>query len=148
MNASFRTAFWAMCLGLVVPMVLFVGTELTSGGRARHRPDRGIADQRGSLRDHWRKTGAKVAARKSPVQPSQLQPPERKANRRAEPPLPETTPPEIHKQPAVVLGPSLETDPAVSETVPDRRIPARTMADRPRVDILPEPETNLSWTLA
>jgi hypothetical protein len=29
MNASFRTAFWAMCLGFTVPMVLFVGVELT-----------------------------------------------------------------------------------------------------------------------
>ena len=63
MNASFRTAFWAMCRGLTVPMVLFVGVEMTSGGGLRKA---GMAAHlgRGSLRDHWKKTGDKVADRK------------------------------------------------------------------------------------
>jgi hypothetical protein len=36
MNHSFRTAFWAMCLGLTVPMLLFIGAELVSGNQ--HAP--------------------------------------------------------------------------------------------------------------
>ncbi|MGQ0636740.1 MAG: hypothetical protein ACT4QC_19185 [Planctomycetaceae bacterium] len=35
MNKSFRTAFWAMCLGLTVAMMLFVGVELTGGRPAK-----------------------------------------------------------------------------------------------------------------
>ena len=53
MNASFRTAFWAMCLGLTVPMMLFVGVELTSGGRtSANRKAAGVMGA-GSLQSHW-----------------------------------------------------------------------------------------------
>jgi len=53
MNASFRTAFWAMCLGLTVPMMLFVGVELTSGGRtSANRKAAGVMGA-GSLRSQW-----------------------------------------------------------------------------------------------
>lgn len=36
MNQPFRTAFWAMCLGLTLPMLLFIGAELVSGNQ--HAP--------------------------------------------------------------------------------------------------------------
>ncbi len=55
MNASFRTAFWAMCLGLTVPMVLFVGVELTTGSKARHATSLAAADRGISLRTHLAK---------------------------------------------------------------------------------------------
>ncbi|MFN0056712.1 MAG: hypothetical protein ACKV0T_31600 [Planctomycetales bacterium] len=51
MNASFRTAFWAMCLGITVPMMLFIGVELFSGtdSGAKAQPPAGS----GSLQAHW-----------------------------------------------------------------------------------------------
>lgn len=50
MNASFRTAFWAMCLGLTVPMMLLVGVEMTSHGRGA-RGALTAGNQGGSLRN-------------------------------------------------------------------------------------------------
>ena len=63
MNASFRTAFWAMCMGLTVPMVLLVGVELTSGGRAARKSSLPIADSSVSLRSQWEGAGSKHATR-------------------------------------------------------------------------------------
>ncbi len=140
MNTSFRTAFWAMCLGLIVPMVLYVGAEL-SGGRSQRRPDKALADHHGSLREYLQKVGPKTADRKSTGHQSPRQTASGTANRRAEPPRVEKPAPEDPKLPAVVLGPLLETDLTATEPARDRRIPARSLAGRPRVEILPEPET-------
>src|SRR6266478_483308 len=63
MNTSFRTAFWALCLGLTVPMVLFVGVELTSGGNAARKARLSAYDHRGSLRGYWEKSDPKRATR-------------------------------------------------------------------------------------
>ena len=52
MNASFRAAFWAMCLGLTVPMMLYVGVELTSGGRPTSKKVPG-SDRPDSLQAQW-----------------------------------------------------------------------------------------------
>ena len=62
MNASFRTAFWAMCLGLTVPMVLLVGVELTSGGRAARKSSLAAADSNASLRSQWASAGSNRAS--------------------------------------------------------------------------------------
>jgi type II secretory pathway component GspD/PulD (secretin) len=142
MNTSFRTAFWAMCLGLVVPMVLYVGAELS--GAPGRRNGKAISDRRGSLRDYLQKSDPKVAQQKRLSRSSRPKAPDEQANRRAEPPPSENATPPDREQPAVVLGPSLETEPVAIETesVEDRRIPARTMAGRPRVEILPEPQEN------
>jgi hypothetical protein len=43
MNSSFRTAFWAMCLGLAIPMGMFVVLEITSGGNAARMARRAAA---------------------------------------------------------------------------------------------------------
>ena len=65
MNKSFRTAFWAMCLGLTVPMVLFIGVELTPGGRAARKSILAANEYRGSLRGYWSQAQAKLAASES-----------------------------------------------------------------------------------
>src|SRR5579859_7767823 len=66
MNTSFRTAFWAMCLGLTVPMVLFIGVEMSPGGRAARKSSAAAADYRGSLRSFWAHPELRLAQTAAP----------------------------------------------------------------------------------
>src|SRR5262245_25753859 len=104
MNASFRTAFWALCLGLTVPMILFVGVELASGGRPARKSGVPAADRRRSLRDLWNRPAGKIASRKPASNP---QPHEDRLNAdRALQKRPSSKP----KEPTIVLGPLLEPE--------------------------------------
>jgi hypothetical protein len=67
MNASFRTAFWAMCLGFTVPMVLFVGVELTSGGKARQAVSASAGGREKSLRDKLDEDSGKNPRPRRPI---------------------------------------------------------------------------------
>jgi len=119
-------------------MVLFVGVEMTSGGRiARKGGLAGADDRRGSLRERWNKPATtKVATRQSPAKE-----PARKKNLQAQRAPHKKTSSE-REEPKVVLGPLLETDPAGSESeaVRDRRVPAFVAADRHKVEFLAEPD--------
>ena len=132
MNASFRTAFWAMCLGLTVPMVLLVGVELTSGGRASRRSSLAAADSNASLRSQWEGAALK-SARRDATRPTvkSRSPGRESAGRNAR---------DIAADGAVVLDPQLEVDPLVPEpdTAHDRHVRALVTGNRPRVDIVPE----------
>src|SRR5258708_3510853 len=134
MNASFRTAFWAMCLGLTVPMVLLVGVELTSGGRAARRSSLAAADSNASLRSQWAGAGSKRASRDEPAP--------RVSGKSGSPRRPVSgngAKPEI-TDPTVVLGPFLELDQAAAdpESGHDHRVPAVPTGNLPRVDIVPD----------
>src|SRR5262249_58838912 len=101
MNASFRTAFWALCLGLTVPMILFVGVELASSGRPAQQSGVPAADRRRSLRDLWKRPANKIASRRSGSKP-QSHEDKLKADRTVE-----KRPLSKSKEQAVVLGPLL-----------------------------------------
>ncbi|MBI3864182.1 MAG: hypothetical protein HY290_20045 [Planctomycetia bacterium] len=153
MNASFRTAFWALCLGLTVPMVLFVGVELASGGRARRAIAGSAADQKSSLRTRLSETdskanGSRIAAVTSNADREIFSGARASKNGLADGTLRDKVvldPPEV--DPAdlkIVLGPGVEADPAAigPATGRDRRVSASSVAEtRPRVQILPEIET-------
>ena len=64
MNASFRTAFWAMCLGLTVPMVLFIGVELMSPGSTSRKTAVAAADSNESLQSRLQTPAAKPVTRR------------------------------------------------------------------------------------
>jgi hypothetical protein len=154
MNASFRTAFWAMCLGLTVPMVLFVGVELTSGGRSARNSSLAASDHRGSLRSYWEKSESKIAKQDDP---SDSRPGTSKSSAETKPksdhvPLTITSraaPKKKHSreqdpetaEATVTLGPQLESDPTAVEsgTARDRRVPAVVTGNRPSVEILDDP---------
>src|SRR5262245_43750407 len=153
MNASFRTAFWALCLGLTVPMVLFVGVELTSGGNASRQAPLTAYDHRGSLRGYWQKADTTLAIR-APLA-------EAAKDRRGASPEPKAESPIQQRiiaqtlgqaspnrddaadssESTVVLGPQLESDPAAAEppSARDRRVPAVVTGIRPSIEILPDP---------
>lgn len=117
MNASFRTAFWALCLGLTVPMLLFVGVELTSGGHASRKTALANKDSRGSLRTQLeKKAGSKSSRTGDPELGS--------------PQLSLETEPDLA---GVVLDRELEPEqgPAAAEPQRDRRIPAFITGVRP-----------------
>lgn len=150
MNASFRTAFWAMCLGLTVPMVLFVGAELTPGGRAARKAALTAADRRGSLRLKWDEARAKLAAGQLPPADSPgPNPGQRGAAPTKSPALTQKSNREKtaseRRDPKVVLGPQLEPDQSLSdsESGHDRRVPAAVTTTRPRVEIIPEPGADI-----
>jgi hypothetical protein len=140
MNASFRTAFWAMCLGLTVPMMLFVGVELTSGGRTTANRKLATVISPGSLEKQWKtgeadgdapRPGAKTT--KAPRRPDA-------GGVRLEPRLePEAVLASDATNQGAILDPRIEPDPSlVEETTPARRrFPALSTAARPRVEIVP-----------
>src|SRR5262245_1503989 len=152
MNASFRTAFWALCLGLTVPMVLFVGVELTSGGNASRQAPLTAYEHRGSLRGYWQKVDPQLAIRAPhsatgtsnstvdlhpetpPRRPIFAQTPARSPSKRID--AAESS------DSKVVLGPQLESDPAGAEPplARDRRVPAMITGIGPSIEILPEPD--------
>jgi hypothetical protein len=140
MNASFRTAFWAMCLGLTVPMMLFVGVELTSGGRTSANRKLATVISPGSLEKQWKtgeaeggapRPGAKAtkAPRRADVAAVRLDP-------RLEP---ETALAADATNQGAILDPRIEPDPSLpEESAPARpRFPALPTAARPRVEIVP-----------
>ena len=135
MNASFRTAFWAMCLGLTVPMVLLVGVELTSGGRAARNSSLAAAVSNASLRSQWAIAGSKRASRDESAPRFS----EKSSSPRRHVPgndaKPET------RDPTVVLGPFLELDQAAAEPEFGTAAidnPAVATGSRPRADIIPD----------
>lgn len=73
MNGSFRTAYWTLCLGLTIPMLLFVAVELTTGEGETAREvaagKEGTASDRRSgealLSESRRKGSRKVSSRRS-----------------------------------------------------------------------------------
>src|SRR4029077_17278980 len=66
MNASFRTAFWAMCLGLMVPMVLFIGAEVIApGSTSRKAAAAAAADRIENLQTRLHVAAAKPSTRRS-----------------------------------------------------------------------------------
>jgi type IV pilus assembly protein PilQ len=153
MNASFRTAFWALCLGLTVPMVLFVGVELTSGGNASRQVPLSAYEHRGSLRGYWQNADPKLAIR-APLDDVATS----RSNSHVEPkPKSSVSPPIVAQTPTrtpskrddaaessdsnVVLGPQLELDPVTAEPTParDRRVPAMVTGIGPSIEILPDP---------
>src|SRR5579863_10373560 len=157
MNASFRTAFWAMCLGLTVPMVLFIGVELISPGSTGRKVAAAAGDRNESLQVRLHSTGAnpvkgpaRVASRDSGAVIGSRN--DKLTNLGADNPSSPDRPgspttSEI-SEPQVVLGPELESEqgptdsePATSEPGPDRRVPAVVAHTRPRVRIVPEIET-------
>jgi hypothetical protein len=144
MNASFRTAFWAMCLGLSVPMVLFVGVELTSGGRVP-RKSMAAAEQTGSR------------AKREAAQPGSTPRDLRNPNTAQIPS--DTSSPKlagdksssdgadnlVARDPAdakVFLDPEIEPETAPSEGGGghDRRIPAFVARRQQKRDTIPKPE--------
>ncbi len=147
MNASFRTAFWAMCLGLTVPMVLFVGVELTPGGRAARKSAQAASDRRGSLRLNWAHAGLKTPPdHASPADSTgeKSSHPVDKPTKIAAPPqksAPQKSIAELEGA-KIVLGPPESDQPAPDiESGRDKRVPA-AVTNRPRVEILPEPPAN------
>lgn len=126
MNASFRTAFWAMCLGLTVPMVLFVGVELTSGGRPSRKSVLTAADAREAPDRSSRKV---ERARSSP------QPPTDVGDLSNDGPRDST-------DARVVLDPEIEPDAMLPEAEPDKdhRIPAFIARNQQRPESIPKPE--------
>src|SRR5262245_18589212 len=156
MNASFRTAFWALYLGLTVPMVLFVGVELTSGGNASRQAPLSAYDHRGSLRGYWQKADTKLAIR-APLAEAKKDRPGSSPEPNGEFPIPpriiartlgQASPKRDNaadsSESRVVLGPQLESDPAAAEPPParDRRVPAVVTGIRPSMQILPDPGDN------
>src|SRR5437016_4172423 len=139
MNASFRTAFWALCLGLTVPMVLFVAARLTTHGLDRRAAAMASADRAGSLRTRL-ETGS---GKSSGGSGSALS----KSNGSTTPPRDQVVldPPEADPNDAqVVLGPGLELDPTAPDaaTSRDRRVPANSVAEtRPKVRAVPDIES-------
>ena len=153
MNASFRTAFWAMCLGFTVPMVLFVGVELTSGGRSpASKSALASVDHRGSLRAKWGRAESKLLAKKSttaqspgtsPAQTAKSPKPENGskpvASQHPRRPLSQQTPAAQPADPGVSLEGGIETEQLASDSHAehDRRVPAVATGDKPRAEILP-----------
>lgn len=145
MNASFRTAFWAMCLGITVPMVLFVCTRLASGSKAPHATPVAAAEKKTSLRTRLEKpagnssgldsaaghsTDGAEAESSNPGQKTAANGADSKGNVVLDPL--EVDP----ADPQVVLGPGLEPDPSTSH---NRRIPANSVAEtRPKIQVKPE----------
>ena len=136
MNASFRTAFWAMCLGLTVPMVLFIGVELISPGSTARKASVAAADRNASLQTRLQTAAAIPTNGRS--RPTGLDP---------------GTVTGARTTPQVVLGPELETEqspdrqsPSNSESGSDRRVPAVAAHTRPKLRVVPEieplPETD------
>jgi hypothetical protein len=112
MNASFRTAFWAMCLGFTVPMVLFVGVELASGGKARQPVSTSAGGREKSLRDKLAEDSGKnhrsrrsIESQKSPGDGSLPNRPDSTDNVHLDPL--EVDP----DYPIVTIDPRLESDP-------------------------------------
>ncbi|MGE5192131.1 MAG: hypothetical protein ACM3U2_06470 [Deltaproteobacteria bacterium] len=150
MNTSFRTAFWAMCLGLTVPMVLFVGVEMTSGGRATQDLSMTASDRRESLRSYWKKSEAHLAHNDSPSRAARGKSQTGAAASESDhTPLavasrapgrqPATRPSPEVAEAKVTLGPQLEADPAAESAMRrDRRVPAVVTGQRPSAEILPE----------
>jgi hypothetical protein len=149
MNASFRTAFWALCLGLTVPMVLFVGVELMSGGKARRASSAAAAEKKSSLRTQFDKPSAKKggsdsATGRSPggSEIASAHPSEKAATSDTRSGDVVLDPLEVDPaDPEVVLGPGVEADSSASR---DRRVPANSVAEtRPKVHIDPKGENGL-----
>jgi hypothetical protein len=145
MNASFRTAFWAMCLGLTVPMVLFIGVELISPGSTARKASVAAADRNASLQTRLQTAAAKPANGRS-------RSPGPDPDARTTTSLGQNTSPgEVigpapaatdSAEPQVVLGPELEPEqsPGNLESGTDRRVPAVPAHTRPKVRILPDIE--------
>jgi hypothetical protein len=140
MNASFRTAFWAMCLGLTVPMMLFVGVELTSGGRSSANRKLASAISVGSLEKQLKTGESDDASRtiaKSPKAPRRDDP----AGVRLDPRLePDSALAADSANQGAILDPRIETDPSFPDNLaPTRpRFPAIPAAARPRVELFPD----------
>jgi len=141
-----------MCLGLTVPMVLFIGVELISPGSTGRKVAVAAGDRKESLQVQLHAAAAKpgkVPARVI-VQDSGAvvgsrndkltNPGAGTDSNRIGPPGSPGTPEK--SEPKVVLGPELESEqgPTESEAVPDRRVPAVVTHTRPRVRIAPEIE--------
>ena len=134
-------------------MVLFVGVELTSGGRAARKSAVSATDYGVSLRTQWKTAEAQRAGRDIPAVAAPLNdnpqaertPKTRELAGISRPPN-ATTPQKKSALNApnakVVLGPQLETEQSCSEpeTGRDHRVPAHVTGARPSVEILPEPE--------
>lgn len=159
MNASFRTAFWAMCLGLTVPMMLFVGVELTSGGRTSGNRKIAAAIASGSLQSRWNAGSASAAGHSHAGTPGRPTEPKARSHSKSvvgrEPPRrgpavegarlipllePDVSGPTPREPwPEVVLGPQLESDPATPDEQASigPRFSAIPTATRPRAEIDP-----------
>lgn len=152
MNASFRTAFWAMCLGLTVPMTLFVGVELTSGGRAPANRRNAAAMASGSLQSRWSIRPGPAGVSPDPADrphPHAKSVDKRDAARRSRQREGATLGPLIEPDdaiqdgneigPQVVLGPQLESDPSATDEPVSfgTRLAATPTGVRPRAEIVP-----------
>lgn len=146
MNTSFRTAFWALCLGLSVPMVMFVAFRLASGGRADRTATLAAADLRSSLKTKLEKSAGKPGPDRSTAPDADAKSslavssqPGSNSRDKVVLDAPEIDPDE----PQVVLGPGLESDATATTpaSVRDRRVPASAVAEtRPKVHYVPEIE--------
>jgi hypothetical protein len=143
MNASFRTAFWAMCLGLTVPMVLFIGVELITPGSTARKASVAAADRNASLQTRLQSAAAKPASGLSrpPIEPDLATETGASAA-----PMPGHAQSSV--QPQVVLMPELETEQSPErqstgnpESGIDRRVPAVVAHTRPKLRIIPEIES-------
>jgi hypothetical protein len=129
MNASFRTAFWAMCLGLTVPMILLVGVELTSGGRANRKSSLAAGDQTASLRSQWENAPSKGMRHRAIVAAAG------KTDARREPRVGRSA--SAVADSGVTLDPQLEPDQSAAEQEPlrERRLPVLITGIRPNVEV-------------
>lgn len=156
MNASFRTAFWALCLGITVPMVLFIGVELISPGSTSRKATVAAADRNESLQSRLQTAAQKPAKGRLQSAGSDSRAGATPASGAAQPkattslaqeasPRGPTGPGQSDSEsgePQVVLGPDLEPDQTASdaESGSDRRVPAVPAHTRPKVRILPDIE--------
>jgi type II secretory pathway component GspD/PulD (secretin) len=156
MNASFRTAFWALCLGLTVPMMLFVGGVMTPNGRAL--ANRKAAAGVGSLQSRW--TAGPQAVPDVP-RPGSKRAPTKSGKPSGRPPVASRKPVEENRSfrgatllpliepdtsssgnlaKGVTLGPQLETDPSLPEGQPDgqAQVAAIPTGSGPHAEIIPD----------
>lgn len=136
-------------------MVLFVGVELTSGGRAARRASVAADDGRASLRARLERPRKQTLSEEfATAQPKPSAPPaHRGPNAARQLPsiasrqrdlLPQPGPAGARETSAnIVLGPQLESDQPGPEHEGgrDHRVPSVVTGLRPRVEILPEPES-------
>lgn len=149
-----------MCLGLTIPMTLFVGVEMTSGGRTTSKTKAAAALATGSLKSRWM-PGAPASGR--PLQKGIGAPSSEPGSRGLASPAVEAPPaggrqtfagarlvPMLESDPAdgtplgtspgVVLGPQLELDPTVGDDQRSTglRLPAIPTGARPRAELVPD----------
>lgn len=131
-----------MCLGLTVPMMLFVGGALTSGGRAS--ADRKVATA-GSLQSRLSSGQTPAASPGAAAHVAVRKPARRHRDIEGAKLLPLLEPDTADSSleetsPHVVLGPQLEADPAAPDEQPGvrGRLPAIPTGTRPRAEIVPD----------